>query len=53
VVTIGEFKMPHSIKSIDEILWRYQTDQTNNLYLCTQNQKITQTEEEIENAYYA
>lgn len=53
VVTLGEFKMPHSIESIDEILWRYQTDQTNSLYLCTQNQKITQTEEEIENAYYA
>ena len=53
VVTIGEFKMPHNIKSIDEILWRYQTDQINNLYLCTQTQKFIQTEEEIENAYYA
>ena len=53
VVTLGEFKMPHNIKSIDEILWRYQTDQTNNLYLCAQTQNIIQTEEEIENAYYA
>lgn len=53
VVTLGEFKMPHSIKSIDEILWRYQTDQTNNLYLCAQTQKIIQSEQEIENAYYA
>lgn len=53
VVTLGEFKMPHSIKSIDEILWRYQTDQTNNLYLCAQTQKIIQTEQEIEDAYYA
>lgn len=53
VVTLGEFKMPHNIKSIDEILWRYQTDQTNNLYLCAQIQKIIQTEEEIENSYYA
>ncbi len=52
-VTLGEFKMPHNIKSIDEILWRYQTDQSNNLYICAQNQKIVQTEEEIENAYYA
>ncbi|MBO1896915.1 type I-F CRISPR-associated protein Csy2 [Shewanella sp. BF02_Schw] len=52
VVTLGEFKMPHNIKSIDEILWRYQPDQTNNLYLCAQIQKITQTEQEIENAYY-
>ncbi|WP_126000536.1 type I-F CRISPR-associated protein Csy2 [Vibrio aphrogenes] len=53
VVTLGEFKMPHSIKSIDEILWRYQTDQTNNLYLCAQTQKIIQTEQEIEDSYYA
>jgi CRISPR-associated protein Csy2 len=53
VVTLGEFKMPHNIKSIDEILWRYQVEHTNNLYLCTQIQKLIQTEEEIENAYYA
>ncbi|KPH63435.1 type I-F CRISPR-associated protein Csy2 [Pseudoalteromonas neustonica] len=53
IVTLGEFKMPHSIKSIDEILWRYQTDQTNNLYLCAQTQKIIQTEQEIEDSYYA
>ena len=52
VVTLGEFKMPHRIKSIDEMLWRYQTDQTNNLYLCSQTQKTIQTEEEIENSYY-
>lgn len=52
VVTLGEFKMAHNIKSIDEILWRYQTDQTNDLYLCVQTQKIIQTEEEIESAYY-
>lgn len=52
VVTLGEFKMPHSIKSIDEILWRYQTDQTNNLYLCAQTQKNIQTEQEIEDSYY-
>ena len=38
VVTLGEFKMPHSIKSVNEILWRYQTEQDNNLYLCTQQQ---------------
>jgi len=36
VITLGEFKMPHSIKNIDEILWRYHADQTNNLYLCKQ-----------------
>lgn len=38
VVTLGEFKMPHNIKSIDEILWRYQIEKNNNLYLCTQLQ---------------
>jgi CRISPR-associated protein Csy2 len=53
VITLGEFKMPHKINSIDEILWRYQAVQTNNLYLCAQTEKIIQTEEEIENAYYA
>ena len=36
VVTLGEFKMPHNIKSIDEILWRYKAETDNNLYLCTQ-----------------
>jgi len=45
VVTLGEFKMPHNIKSVDEILWRYQAEQENNLYLCTQQQ---QTENKIE-----
>ncbi|OUS31001.1 type I-F CRISPR-associated protein Csy2 [Thalassotalea sp. 42_200_T64] len=38
VITLGEFKMPHNVKSIDEILWRYQADQNKNLYLCTQQQ---------------
>lgn len=37
VVTLGEFKMPHNINNIDEILWRYQADQTNSLYLCKQH----------------
>ena len=34
IVTLGEFKMPHRIKSIDEILWRYTTE--NDLYICEQ-----------------
>lgn len=38
VVTLGEFKMPHNIKSVDEILWCYQAEQHHNLYLCTQQQ---------------
>ncbi len=37
VVTLGEFKMPHRLKSINEILWSYHADLQSNLYLCTQN----------------
>lgn len=36
VVTLGEFKMPHRIKSLDEILWHYHTDESTDMYLCTQ-----------------
>jgi CRISPR-associated protein Csy2 len=42
VLTLGEFKMPHRIKSLNEVLWSYHTDIPNNLYLCTQN-SATQT----------
>lgn len=34
VVTLGEFVMPHRIKSLDAMLWQYQVDLENNLYLC-------------------
>ncbi len=37
VVTLGEFRMPHRIYSLDEILWAYHTE--NNLYLCQQNRQ--------------
>ena len=37
VVTLGEFKMPYKIESVDEILWRYSYDEENSLYLCEQN----------------
>ncbi len=37
VVTLGEFKMPYKITSIDEILWQYSYDKEKSLYLCTQN----------------
>ncbi len=37
VVTLGEFRMPHSINSLDEILWHYHVDIEKNLYLCQQN----------------
>jgi CRISPR-associated protein Csy2 len=36
VVTLGEFRMPHSINSLDEILWSYHTDLGKNMYLCQQ-----------------
>jgi len=37
VVTLGEFRMPHRINSLDEILWAYHTE--NNLYLCQQTRQ--------------
>jgi len=37
IVTLGEFRMPHRIQSLDEILWHYHTDLESNLYLCQQN----------------
>lgn len=37
VVTLGEFRMPHRIQSLDEMLWHYHTDLENNLYLCQQD----------------
>ncbi|MCP0917976.1 type I-F CRISPR-associated protein Csy2 [Acinetobacter indicus] len=37
VVTLGEFVMPFRIENIDQMLWRYDVDQVNNLYICTNN----------------
>lgn len=34
VVTLGEFKMPHRLNQLDEMLWGYQTDLNHDLYLC-------------------
>jgi len=52
VVTLGEFKMPHRIKSINEILWHYQVKEQQNLYLCenntielTENQEVNELSE--------
>jgi len=36
VVTLGEFRMPYQINSLNDILWAYHTDLDNNLYLCQQ-----------------
>ncbi len=37
LVTLGEFKMPYKIESLDEILWQYSVDKEHGLYLCEQN----------------
>jgi len=37
VVTLGEFRMPYRINSLDEILWCYHVEPGKNLYLCQQN----------------
>ncbi|MDT8423214.1 MAG: type I-F CRISPR-associated protein Csy2 [Desulfuromonadales bacterium] len=42
VVTLGEFRMPHRIHSLDEILWCYHADAENNLYLCQQASNQTE-----------
>jgi len=34
VVTLGQFIMPYRIKDIDEMLWEYEYQEQNNLYLC-------------------
>lgn len=52
VVTLGEFKMPHNIKSIDEILWRYKAEKDNNLYLCTQLKQRTDKVEDSLSALF-
>lgn len=36
IVTLGEFKMPYRMTSIDELLWQYSVDAEHNLYLCEQ-----------------
>jgi CRISPR-associated protein Csy2 len=43
IVTLGEFKMPHRIRFIEDILWRYQTD--GDLYLCQQKALDSQATE--------
>ena len=34
VVTLGEFRMPHRLDSIDEMMWSYHYIKEKNLYLC-------------------
>jgi CRISPR-associated protein Csy2 len=37
VVTLAEFIMPYRLDSLEQMLWHYQTDQENTLYLCQQS----------------
>lgn len=37
IITLGEFVMPYRLDELDQILWHYQVDAENNLYLCRQN----------------
>ncbi|MDO8416647.1 MAG: type I-F CRISPR-associated protein Csy2 [Agitococcus sp.] len=41
VITLGEFVMPYRINDIDQILWHYHVDQSQNLYLCQTNNTQT------------
>ena len=40
VVTLGEFKMPHRIKFVEDMLWHYHTE--GDLYLCQQKMQAIQ-----------
>lgn len=42
VVTLGQFVMPYRIKNLDNMLWKYNANLENNLYLCQQNTPITE-----------
>ena len=37
VVTLGEFKMPYRLRDLNELLWHYRHNETDNLYLCEQS----------------
>lgn len=45
IVTLGEFKMPHRIKLIEDMLWRYHRD--GDLYLCQQKGQTSKPETHI------
>lgn len=42
IVTLGAFIMPYRIDNLDNMLWHYHADLENNLYLCQQNQPISE-----------
>ena len=42
VVTLGEFKMAHRVKHLEQLLWRYHVDNESSLYLCKQDEILKQ-----------
>lgn len=34
VITLGEFKMPYRFASVEEMMWHYEYDENNDLYIC-------------------
>lgn len=42
VVTLGEFKMPHRINNLDQLLWRYEFQENNDFYLCQQAKPLSE-----------
>jgi CRISPR-associated protein Csy2 len=40
VVTLGEFKMSHRINNLDQLFWRYEFQEKNDLYLCQQAKSL-------------
>jgi len=47
VVTLGEFKMPYRFDTVDEMMWRYQEYQDNDLYLCQNSYSIKKEESKL------
>ncbi|HID83343.1 MAG TPA: type I-F CRISPR-associated protein Csy2 [Thiotrichales bacterium] len=47
VVTLGEFKMPYHFDNIDQMMWRYQEYNKDDLYLCCNNYSINQQESKL------
>lgn len=38
IYTLGEWKSPHRLTSLDELMWHYHVDENKGLYLCAQKQ---------------
>lgn len=47
IVSLGEFKMPYHFDYLDEMMWQYQADTENNLYLCKNNFSTTTQESKL------